>query len=112
MKQETLESKRLSVISTQPLNIQPVISRSERFYPMTFYNNTFDVSIQCEESMEVSPEEYAEVMQLMADEHDAQQGFAKWSDSNEPGSEPEPEKDWLGNYSNVDNGATYNGIAV
>jgi hypothetical protein len=76
---------------------------------MTFYN-TFDTSIQCEESMEVSPEEYAEVMALMADEHEPQdfEGYAEWSE----GLEPEPEKDWLGDYSNVDNGATYNGIAV
>jgi hypothetical protein len=78
---------------------------------MTYYSK-FDVSIQCEEQIEVSPEEYAEVMQLMADEHDAEQGFAEWSKSNEPEPEPQPEKDWLGNYSNVDNGATYNGIAI
>ena len=73
---------------------------------MTFYNNTFDTSIQCEESAQVSPEEYDEVMQLMADEHEASEGFGWWSASVEEG------KDWLNGYSNKDEGATYNGIAV
>jgi hypothetical protein len=74
---------------------------------MSYYSK-FDVSIQCEESMEVSPEEYAEVMQLMADEHDASEGFGVWSASQEK----EPEKDWLGGYSNSTDGATYNGISI
>jgi hypothetical protein len=74
---------------------------------MTFYN-TFDTSIQCEESMEVSPEEQAEVMQLMADEYDASEGFGVWSASHEK----EPEKDWLGGYSNSTDGASYNGISI
>jgi hypothetical protein len=73
---------------------------------MTYYTNSFDTSIQCEESAQVTPEEYDEVMQLMADEHDAEQGFGIWSTSVEDG------KDWLNGYSNVDNGATYNGIAI
>jgi hypothetical protein len=74
---------------------------------MSYYSK-FDVSIQCEESMEVSPEEYAEVMQLMAEDHEPQEGYAEWSD----GLEPEPEKDWLGDYSNSTDGASYNGIAI
>jgi hypothetical protein len=72
---------------------------------MTYYTK-FDSSIQCEENAQVTPEEYDEVMQLMADEQTAQEGFGWWSASVEDG------KDWLGNYSNVDNGATYNGIAI
>jgi hypothetical protein len=72
---------------------------------MTSYN-PFDCKIQCEENAQVTPEEYDEVMQLMADEQTAQEGFGRWSASVEDG------KDWLGSYSNVDNGATYNGIAI
>jgi hypothetical protein len=72
---------------------------------MTYYTK-FDSSIQCEEGMEVSPEEQAEIFQMMADEHDAFEGSAQWSASLEDG------KDWLNGYSNVDNGETYNGIAI
>jgi len=72
---------------------------------MTYYSK-FDSNIQCEENAQVTPEEYDEVMQLMADEHTAQEGFGWWSASVEDG------KDWLNGYTNVDNGATYNGIAI
>jgi hypothetical protein len=72
---------------------------------MTYYNS-FDTSIQCEESNEVSPEEYDEVMQMMAEDSEPQdfEGYAEWSES--------LEKDYLGGYSNSTDGASYNGIDV
>jgi hypothetical protein len=79
---------------------------------MTYYNNTFDTSIQCEERAQVTPEEYDEVMQMMADEHDEApdyEGYAEWSQSLE---ENEPVKDWLNGYSNIIEGDTYNGMDV
>jgi hypothetical protein len=74
--------------------------------PMTFYNNTFDTSIQCEESNEVSPEEYAEVMALMAEDSEPQdfEGYSEWSES--------LEKDYLGGYSTSTEGASYNGVDI
>jgi hypothetical protein len=75
---------------------------------MTSYT-TFDSSIQCEEFNEVSPEEYAEVMAMMAEEYGAAQGAAVWSASLE---EEEPEKDWTGNYSNSTDGPIYNGCDI
>ena len=72
---------------------------------MTYYNS-FDSKIQCEEHNEVSPEEYAEVMQLMAtDEPQDYEGYSEWSESLE-------EKDWLNGYSNNSEGASYNGIDI
>ena len=72
---------------------------------MTYYTK-FDTSIQCEEMMEVSPEEQAEVFQMMADEHDEDfEGYAEWSESLE-------EKDYLGGDSNSTDGASYNGLDV
>ena len=71
---------------------------------MTFYNK-FDTSIQCEESNEVSPEEQAEIFQMMADEHSEDfEGYAEWSES--------LEKDYLGGYSNSTDGPSYNGLDV
>jgi hypothetical protein len=71
---------------------------------MTYYSK-FDTSIQCEESNEVSPEEYAEVMMLMAtDEPQDFEGYAEWSES--------LEKDWLNGYTNSTAGKTYNGLDV
>jgi hypothetical protein len=76
---------------------------------MTYYNDPFSTSIQCEEHMEVSPEEYAEVMAMMAEEYGAAQGAAEWSASLE---EEEPEKDWTGDYSNSTDGPNYGGIDI
>jgi len=101
--QSTRKSKSLSVGALRLFNHPR--KRVESDIPMTYYSK-FDSNIQCEESMEVSPEEYDEVMQLMADEQTAQEGFGRWSAAVEDG------KDWLGNYSNVDNSATYNDIAI
>jgi hypothetical protein len=70
---------------------------------MTYYNS-FDSKIQCEEHNEVSPEEYAEVMALMAEESEGSEGYSDWSESQE--------KDYLNGYSNNDEGATYNGISI
>jgi hypothetical protein len=73
---------------------------------MTYYD-TFDSKIQCEEMMEVSPEEYAEVMREMAEVTEASEGFGWWSAGLE-----EPEKDWLGTYTNSTEGPSYNGIDI
>jgi hypothetical protein len=70
---------------------------------MTYYNN-FDCKVNCEEISPVSESEYDEVMMLMAQESEAQDGFGDWSESTE--------KDYLGGYSNSTEGASYNGIDV
>jgi hypothetical protein len=71
---------------------------------MTYYPK-FDTSVQCEESNEVTPEEYDEVMQLMAEEHSQDfEGYAEWSEA--------IEKDYLNGYSNSTEGNTYNGLDV
>jgi hypothetical protein len=81
--------------------------KSTKGITMTYYNK-FDTQVQCEEHNEVSPEEQAEVFQMMADEHDASQdfeGYAEWSESLE-------EKDYLAGYSNSTDGPSYNGLDV
>jgi hypothetical protein len=71
---------------------------------MTYYTK-FDTSIQCEEGNEVSPEEFAEVMMLMAtDEPQDFEGYAEWSEA--------VEKDYLNGYSNSTDGPSYNGIDI
>jgi hypothetical protein len=78
------------------------------------YYDTFNSKIQCEEQSEVTPEEQAEVFQMMADEHDASQDFAgcdEWLNSLE-NLEVEEIKDWQGGYTNNDDGPSYNGIAI
>jgi hypothetical protein len=71
---------------------------------MTSYSK-FDTQIQCEEHNEVSPEEYAEVMRLMADEHSQDfEGYSEWSES--------LEEDYLSGYSNNNDDASYNGISI
>jgi hypothetical protein len=44
-------------------------------------------------------------MQMLADEHNASEGYALWSAEVE-------EKDYLGGYCNNDDGPSYNGIAI
>jgi hypothetical protein len=80
---------------------------------MTYYN-TFDTSIQCEERNEVSPEEYDEVMMLMAQESEAQEGFGDWSDEDQQLWEAEQDrlKKWTAKYSPIDDGDSYAGIAI
>ena len=90
---------------------------------MTFYDS-FDCKVQCEELMEVSPEEMAEVNALIAQENEAQQGFTEWLDSLEPTErqaaleqaamerKEAERKDWFNGYSNRQEGETYNGIAI
>jgi hypothetical protein len=110
-------SKGLDAINIQPLNIQTAQTVLKDF-PMTYYSK-FDSSIQCEEGMEVSPEEQAEFFQMMADEYQAQEGFGNWSEETERQAtleqeafEQSQEKDWLNGYSpNVD-GDSYEGIAI
>jgi hypothetical protein len=70
---------------------------------MTSYNN-FDSEIYSEDCAQVSESEYDEVMQLMAEDHEAFAGYGDWS--------TEIEKDYLGGYSNNSDGPSYNGIAI
>ena len=80
---------------------------------MTYYNS-FDSKIQCEERNEVSPEEYDEVMMLMAQESEAQDGFSNWSAEDQRLWEAEQErlKMWTARYSPIDDGDSYEGIAI
>ena len=90
---------------------------------MTYYDS-FDCKINCEELIEVSPEEMDEVNALIAQENEAQQGFTEWLDSLEESEraayleqaaveqQEAQRKDWLKGYSNKDAGAFYGGIAI
>ena len=72
--------------------------------------NSFDSKIQGQEFNAVSKAEYDEVMQLMAEENKAS---AAMPELEQQAWEVEDRaKDWLGSYSNIDNGASYNGIAT
>jgi hypothetical protein len=80
---------------------------------MTYYDS-FDSKIQCEEFNEVSPEEYDEVMMLMAQESEAQEGFGNWSDEDQRLWEAEQDrlKKWTAKYSPNIDGDTYGAIAI
>jgi hypothetical protein len=88
---------------------------------MTSYTN-FDSEIYSEELATVTESEYDEVMQMLADEHEAQEGFATWSEETEQQAaleqdafeqEQASQKDWLKNYSPNDvDGDSYAGIAI
>jgi hypothetical protein len=77
---------------------------------MTYYES-FDCKANCEDFNTVSESEYNEVMALMAEENEA---LADMPTNEQTAWERKQDclKDWLGNYSNIDSGATYNGIAV
>jgi hypothetical protein len=66
--------------------------------------NTFDANCYSEERAQVSESEYDEVMAMMADDHEALEGYGDWS--------TEIEKDYLGGYSNLISGPTYNGLDI
>jgi hypothetical protein len=78
------------------LNFTPNVSWAERTLTMTYYDS-FDCKINCEEF-------YAEDFE----------GYGDWSDELQSDLEREQEqaKDWLNGYSPVDEGETYNGIAI
>ena len=87
---------------------------------MTSYTN-FDSEIYSEETFPVSEAEHDEVMRLLAEENEAQEGFANWSEETEQQAALEQEefeqeqsgkKDWLKKYSPIVDGETYQGIAV
>jgi hypothetical protein len=87
---------------------------------MTYYSK-FDIEIYSDEQIEVSPEEQAEVFKLMAEEYQAQEGFAAWSEETERKAIVEQEafeqkqasqKDWLSGYSPDDDGETFEGVAI
>jgi hypothetical protein len=67
---------------------------------MTYYDS-FDCKINCEE---VSP----------VTESEAQDGYSNWSDEDQRLWEAEQErlKKWTGNYSPIDDGDSYAGIAI
>ncbi len=77
---------------------------------MTYYD-AFDCKANCEDFNQVSEEDYNEVMQMMAEENEA---LTLMPETEQVAFEAEQDslKDWLGNYSNIDNGKTYNGIAI
>jgi hypothetical protein len=77
---------------------------------MTYYDS-FDCKINCEDFNQVSEDEYNEVMAMMAEENEALANLPT-DDQQAWEVEQESAKDWLGNYSNVDHGKTYNGIAI
>ena len=80
---------------------------------MTSYNN-FDSEIYSEELSIVAESEYDEVMALLAQEHEAQEGFADWSAEDQKLWEAEQArlKNWSGKYSPSADGDSYAGIAV
>jgi hypothetical protein len=112
-KREFRKSKRLNVSSIQPLISNLLSAGRKELNPMTYYNS-FDSKIQCEEHNEVSPEEYDEVMLLMAQESEAQEGYGNWSDEDQRLWQAEQErlKCWTRNYSQNDDGDSYSGIAI
>lgn len=77
---------------------------------MTVYNN-FDLNCYSEDSFPYTEEGFDSVMQMMAEETE---GFENLPQDEQTTWEREQDelKDWLGNYSNIDNGKFYNGIAV
>ena len=90
---------------------------------MTYYD-AFDCKINCEELIEVTPEEQEEIFALVAQENEAKQGFSNWLDSLEESEraayleqqafeqQEASRKDWYNGYSNRQQGETYNGIAI
>jgi hypothetical protein len=77
---------------------------------MSYYDG-FDCKANCEDFNAVSEEDYNDVMRMMAEENEA---LADMPQDEQTTFEAEQDnlKDWLGNYSNIDNGKTYNGIAI
>jgi hypothetical protein len=61
--------------------------------------------------MTITPEEQEEVFRMIAEENEALENLPT-SDQQAWEVEQDELKDWLGNYSNVDHGATYNGVAI
>ena len=90
---------------------------------MTYYDS-FDCKINCEELIDVTPEEMEEVNQMIAQEKEALTGFALYLDSLEETErqaaleqaamerKEASRKDWFNGYSNRQQGETYNGIAI
>jgi hypothetical protein len=105
----TNKKQKAQVLSAlKPLNLTAHANGQKAKTTMTFYNK-FDTQIQCEERNEVTPEEYAEVMMLMATEEPEDfEGYSEWSKT----LEQEPEKDWLNGYSNSTDGPSYEGIDI
>jgi hypothetical protein len=80
---------------------------------MTFYD-PFDCKINCEEVSPVTEPEYDEVMREIALEREAEQGYGDWSDEDQRLWEAEQDrlKRWTVNYSPIDDGDSYSGIAI
>lgn len=80
---------------------------------MTYYDS-FDCKINCEEVSPVTESDYNEVMMLMAQESEAQDGFGNWSDDDQRLWEAEQDrlKMWTAKYSPIVDGDSYGAIAV
>ncbi len=80
---------------------------------MTYYDS-FDCKINCEDLNAVSEEDFNDVMLEIAQEREAELAYADWSEEDQRAWEAEQErlKDWTGNYSPLDKGEAYEGIAV
>src|SRR5687768_11559659 len=111
-KQRIRKSKRLNATNIQPF-FQTATNGQKVVNTMTYYD-TFISKIQCEEFNEVSPEEYDEVMMLMAQESEAQEGYSNWSNEDQRLWEAEQErlKLWTAKYSPINVGDSYAGIAI
>ena len=77
---------------------------------MTYYDS-FDCKSNCEDFNQVSEDEYNEVMQMMAEENEAladmpQDEQTTWE------RKQDQLKNWLGGYSPMVDGDTYEGIAI
>jgi hypothetical protein len=90
---------------------------------MTYYD-AFDCKANCEEFIDVTPEEQEEVFALIAQENEVNLSFSHYLDSLEPTeraalleqqafeAKEASRKDWLNGYSNKQDGAFYGSIAV
>ena len=87
---------------------------------MTYYDS-FDCKINCEDLNAVSEEDFNDVMLEIALEREAMEGYDNWSNETERQAyleqqaferKQEHAKDWLGNYSPIVDGDTYEGISI
>jgi hypothetical protein len=87
---------------------------------MTYYDS-FDCKVNCEEVSPVTESDYDDVMQMLAEESQAQEGYGDWSDETERLAALEQLafeqkqsrlKDWLNSYSPNLDGDSYEGVAI
>lgn len=80
---------------------------------MTYYDS-FDCKINCEDLNAVSEEDFNAVMLEIAQEREARGAYGEWSEGDQRAWEAEQErlKNWTGDYSPIDEGEAYEGIAI